>query len=472
MAVTRHPSGSLRDESYGLSSVIAVADLDAPLVHGDVPGPASARALARQEARESNARSYPRNLPIAIRRGAGSYVEDLDGNVFVDFLMSAGALALGHSHPEVVEAVQRQVPLLIAALDFPTEPKDEFTSMLLALLPESMRNRTKIQFCGPAGENAVDAALKLCKTATGRSEIVTFHGGFHGSTHSVMALTGLVSQKESVANTMPGVHFFPYPAGRHCALGGDPETTGERCLEYFERALRDPLGGVPLPAAVILEVVQGEAGAVAAPTVFVQGVRRVTRELGIPLIVDEVQCGWGRTGTWWAFEQHGIEPDVIVASKGIGGIGLPAAVVLYDEALDVWPPGAHTGTFRGNQLAFVAGTAAAGIIERDGILDNVREQGAYALSAFRQLQREHDVLCDARGLGLMLGLEVEDPGGNSRATARAIQRAALERGLIVELGGRHDAVVRLLPPLNVTRRTLDQALEIISESISHVASPA
>ncbi len=446
---------------------------DAPLVHGSVPGPASERALERQAARESNARSYPRNLPIAIHRGLGSYVEDLDGNVFIDFLMSAGVLALGHSHPEVVEAVQEQVPLLITALDFPTEPKDEFTTVQLSLLPEGMRDRMKIQFCGPAGENAVDAALKLCKTATGRGDVVTFHGGFHGSTHSAMALTGLVSQKRAVTNTVPGVHFFPYPAGRHCALGGDPETTGARCLEYFERALKDPLGGIPLPAAVILEVVQGEGGAVAAPTDFVQGVRRVTHELGIPLIVDEVQCGWGRTGTWWAFEHHGIEPDVIVASKAIGGIGLPSAIILYDETLDVWPPGAHTGTFRGNQLAFVAGSAAARIIQRDGILENVREQGAYALAALQELQREHELVLEARGLGLMLGLEVQDPaGGNPGPIARAIQRAAVERGLIIELGGRHDAVLRILPPLNVTRTTLDQALGILAESIAQVGAAA
>ena len=465
------------DGSYERDSVAVITEglepFDAPRIQGSVPGPASALALARQAARESNARSYPRNLPIAIRRGAGSYVEDLDGNVFIDFLQSAGALALGHSHPEVVEAVQRQVPLLIAGLDFPTEAKDEFTSMQLSLLPETMRERTKIQFCGPAGANAVDAALKLCKTASGRADIVSFHGGFHGSSHSAMALTGLVSQKRPVANTMPGVHFFPYPAGRHCALGGDPETAGERCLEYFERVLRDPLGGIALPAAVILEMVQGEGGAVPAPTVFVQGVRRVTRELGVPLIVDEVQCGFGRTGTWWAFEQHGIEPDVIVASKAIGGIGLPSAIIMYDESLDVWAPGAHTGTFRGNQLAFVAGSAAAGIIERDGILENVREQGAYFLAALQELARSHDLVYGAHGLGLMLGLEVQAPaGGDVGKIARGIQRAALDRGLIVELGGRNDAVVRMLPPLNVTRATVDQALEILSASISHVASLA
>lgn len=453
-----------------MSDTEAAGPLDAPLVQTPIPGPRSAEYLARQADHESNARSYPRNLPIAIKRGAGSYVEDMDGNVFIDFLAGAGALPLGHSHPEVVEAVQRQVALLAMALDFPTEPKDEFTSTQLGLLPEAMRTRTKIQFCGPTGANAVDAALKLCKTATGRTDIIAFHGAFHGSSHSAMALTGLVSQKEPVPNSMSGVHFFPYPSTQHCALGGDPETVGARCLEYFERALKDPLGGIAKPAAVILEVVQGEAGAVVAPRDFVQGVRRVTRELDIPMIVDEVQTGWGRTGTWWAFEQYDIEPDVILASKAIGGIGLPVAIILYDERLDVWAPGAHSGTFRGNQLAFAAGVEAARIMKRDGVLDNVREQGAYALGALEALEHEHEIVREVRGSGLMLGIEIADPTGeNSGGLARAIQRAVLERGLIVELGGRNGAVVRWLPPLNVTRRTLDQALEILREGVGLAA---
>lgn len=452
------------------AAIDAAPPFDVPLVRTELPGPRSAKLLANQERHESNARSYPRNLPIAIKRGAGSYVEDMDGNVFIDFLAGAGSLPLGHSHPEVVEAVQRQVALLAMALDFPTEPKDEFTATQLALLPEAMRGRMKIQFCGPTGANAVDAALKLCKTATGRTDIITFHGAFHGSSHSAMALTGLVSQKQPISNTMPGVHFFPYPSTQHCSLGGDPDTVGVRCLEYFERALKDPLGGVARPAAVILEVVQGEAGAVVAPKEFVQGVRRVTRELDIPMIVDEVQSGWGRTGTWWAFEQHGIEPDVILASKAIGGIGLPVAIILYDERLDVWAPGAHSGTFRGNQLAFVAGVEAARIMKRDRVLDNVIEQGAYALGALEALEREHEIVREVRGSGLMLGVEIADPTGrDSSGLARAIQRAVLERGLIVELGGRHGAVVRWLPPLNVTRRTLDQALDILREGVGRVA---
>src|ERR1035438_4533859 len=173
--------------------------LDRPLVRTQVPGPASAELLARQESRESSVRTYPRRLPIAIRRGAGSYVEDLDGNVFIDFLNGAGALPLGHSHPEVLAAVQRQLPVLTHGLDFPTEAKDEFVSVQLSLLPEEMRSNTKIEFCGPSGADAVDAALKLCKTATGRSEIISFQGAFHGCSQGAMAVSGITAHRERIA---------------------------------------------------------------------------------------------------------------------------------------------------------------------------------------------------------------------------------------------------------------------------------
>lgn len=440
---------------------------DRPAVRGSVPGPMSAELLARQDARESSARTYPRRLPLAIARGSGSYVEDLDGNVFIDFLNGAGSLPLGHSHPELLEAIEGQLPLLQHGLDFPTEVRDEFATLQLSLLPPEMRSRTKIGFCGPTGANAVEAALKLCKTATGRSDVVAFQGGYHGGSHGAMAVSSLVSQKERVANQMPGVHFFPYPYGLRSSIGGDREGLGLRCVEYLERSLRDPLGGIPLPAALILEVIQGEGGVVPASTDFLQGVRRVTRELDIPLIVDEVQCGCGRSGSWFAFEQHGIVPDVIVASKGLGGLGMPVAIILFDERLDAWGAGAHTGTFRGNQLAFAAGVAAAGIIKRDQVLQNVRELGAVALGGLQELADDFDVVAEARGTGLMLGIELVDPatGEPNPDAAYAVQRAALDRGLIVELGGRDDAVIRLLPALNVTRQTLDQALEILRESL-------
>ncbi|HEY6397765.1 MAG TPA: aminotransferase class III-fold pyridoxal phosphate-dependent enzyme, partial [Solirubrobacteraceae bacterium] len=298
-----------------------------------------------------------------------------------------------------------------------------------------------------------------------------FHGSYHGCSHGAMAVSSPVSQKAPVAGQMPGVHFFPFPYSLRSSLPGAPDSLGARCAEYLERALRDPHGGVPLPAAVILEVVQGEGGVIPAPTDFLQGVRRVTRELDIPLILDEIQCGCGRTGTWFAFERHGIVPDVIVASKGIGGLGMPAAIMLYDERLDTWSAGAHTGTFRGFQLAFAAGVLAMRIIERDGILDNVKKLGTVALNGLAELADEHEFAAQARGAGLMLGLELVDPatGEPNRSAAVAVQRGALERGLIVELGGRDDAVVRLLPPLNVTRATVDQALAVLREALAAAA---
>lgn len=448
--------------------------LDRPRVVGSLPGPVSARLLARQEQHESSARTYPRRLPLAIRRGLGPYVEDLDGNVFIDFLNGAGSLPLGHSHPELLEAIAAQLPFFQHGLDFPTEVRDEFLSLHLSLLPEEMRSRTKIGFCGPTGANAVEAALKLCKTATGRSEVIAFQGGYHGGSHGAMAVSGLVSQKQRVGGQMPGVHFFPFPYGLRSPLGGGSDDLGRRCVEYLERALRDPLGGIPLPAAVIVEVIQGEGGVIPAPTDFMHGLRRVTRELGIPLIVDEIQCGCGRSGSWYAFEQHGIVPDVIVASKAIGGLGMPVAVILFDESLDAWGSGAHTGTFRGNQLAFAAGIRAVEIIQRDDVLANVRELGAVALAGLTELADRHRFVAEARGVGLMLGLELIDPdtGEPSSVAAVALQRAALERGLIVELGGRGDAVVRMLPPLNISRRTLDQALAILGEALEDISATA
>ncbi|MGH8967405.1 MAG: aspartate aminotransferase family protein, partial [Actinomycetes bacterium] len=337
--------------------------------------PRSAELLAKQNARESNARAYPRHIPIAIADAAGSFIRDVDGNVFIDFLNGAGVLPLGHSHPALVKAVTEQLGVFVHGLDFPTPAKDAFTEAQLSMLPAGMRGRMRVHFCGPTGANAVDAAVKLCKTATGRGDVISFQGGFHGTTHAAMALTGLVANKAPVRNGVPGVHFFPYSSCSRCPVGLTPQTCTINCVGYLEQALQDPNGGIPLPAAVVLEMVQGEGGVVPAHPDFVARVRALTRALDIPLVVDEVQTGCGRTGTWFAFEQYGIEPDVIIASKALSGIGTPVAIILYDQRLDVWAPGAHTGTFRGNQLAFAAGVETIRIFRRDDVLGNVRRRG-------------------------------------------------------------------------------------------------
>ncbi|HKU29849.1 diaminobutyrate--2-oxoglutarate transaminase family protein [Arthrobacter sp. NyZ413] len=438
------------------------ATFSAAHVTGALPGPRSAELLARQERDESNARTYPRHLPIAIAEGAGAFVRDVDDNVFIDFLSGAGVLTLGHSHPELTEVVAGQAGTLTHGLDLPTPAKDAFMTAQLSMLPQGLANRMKIHFCGPAGANAVDAAIKLCKTATGRGDIVSFQGGFHGSSAAGMALSGLVEQKAPVANGLPGVHFFPYSYCSRCPVGLRPETCSTNCVQFFENSLKDPLGGIPRPAAVIMEMIQGEGGVVRATQEFVRTVRRVTRELDIPLIVDEIQTGGGRTGTWFAFEQFGIEPDVIIASKALSGFGLPVAVIIYDKKLDRWLPGAHTGTFRGNQLAFAAGAAAVEIIQRDNVLDNVRRRGTQIGLLLEPLAGNPWVR-EVRGWGLMWGIELADPvtGRPAGDLARAVQRRALELGLMLECGGRDDCVVRLLPPLIITEEITDAACKLL-----------
>src|SRR5690242_9512253 len=219
--VTAGPSDT--SGSYGRNEFMTLLehalDLRGPRVRGDLPGPASAALLARQCRRESNARVYGRHFPIAVRDAAGSFVRDVDGNVFIDFLTGAGVLSLGHCHPELVAVATEQIGLFGHGLDLPTAVKDAFVEAQLSMLPGRMAEQTKVHFCGPTGANAVDAAIKLCKTATGRGEVVSFQGGFHGTTHAGMALSGLVGNKTPIANGVPGVHFFPFSNCADCPLG-------------------------------------------------------------------------------------------------------------------------------------------------------------------------------------------------------------------------------------------------------------
>lgn len=445
-------------------------ELWAPYVAGELPGPGSAELLARQGRRESNARVYGRNLPIAVEVASGPFVRDVDGNVFIDFLTGAGVLSLGHCHPELVAVAAEQLGRFGHGLDLPSPAKDAFTTAQLSMFPPAMRDRMRVHFCGPTGANAVDAALKVCKTATGRGDVVAFSGGFHGTTHAGMAVTGVVATKAPIANGVPGVHFFPYSHCGDCPLGLVRESCATNCVGLLERSLKDPNGGIPRPAAVLVELVQGEGGVVPADPDFVRRLAALCRELAVPLVVDEVQTGCGRTGTWFAFEQYGIEPDVVVASKALSGIGQPVAVIFYDERLDVWAPGAHTGTFRGNQVAFASGTRAVEIVRRDDVLGNVRARAEQVERLLGGL-RTHPCVCDVRGRGLMWGVELVDPtsGGRAKDLAARVQAHALRHGLIVELGGREDCVVRLLPPLNVTADIVDMACRILLDAIEQCA---
>ncbi|MFF3406374.1 diaminobutyrate--2-oxoglutarate transaminase family protein [Streptomyces sp. NPDC002742] len=434
--------------------------------------------LRRQAARESAARTYARALPIVPVRARGLTIEGADGRRYLDCLSGAGTLALGHNHPVVLEAIRKVLdsgaPLQV--LDLATPVKDAFTTELFRTLPPSFAERARVQFCGPAGTDAVEAAVKLVRAATGRTGVLAFTGAYHGMTAGALEASG--------GATDVRVARLPYPQDYRCPFGIGGDRGAELGARWTESLLDDTRSGVPNPAGMIFEPVQGEGGVIPAPDSWTRRMREITAARSIPLIVDEVQTGVGRTGTFWAVEHSGITPDVMVLSKAIGG-SLPLAVVVYRDDLDVWQPGAHAGTFRGNQLAMAAGTATLAYVREHGLAERAAVVGARMLAQLRGLAAELTCVGDVRGRGLMIGLELVDPEGPPRPTpdgpspdgprpaapelAAAVQRECLRRGLIVELGGRRSSVVRLLPPLTISDEQTSAVLDRLADAVSAVA---
>ncbi|MBO9551118.1 aspartate aminotransferase family protein [Pseudomonas sp.] len=433
--------------------------------------------LQRQQQQESNARSYPRRIPLALKRARGIHVEDVEGRQFIDCLAGAGTLALGHNHPVVIEAIQRVLAdeLPLHTLDLTTPVKDRFVQDLFSILPEALRREAKVQFCGPTGTDAVEAALKLVRGATGRSTVLAFQGAYHGMSQGALSLMGSHGPKQPLGALLSnGVQFMPYPYDYRCPFGLGGEAGVKANLHYLENLLLDPESGVPLPAAVILEVVQGEGGVVPADIEWLKGVRRITEQAGVALIVDEIQSGFARTGRMFAFEHAGIVPDVVTLSKAIGG-SLPLAVVVYRDWLDTWKPGAHAGTFRGNQMAMAAGSAVINYLVEHRLAEHAEAMGLRLREHLQRLQRDYPQLGDIRGRGLMLGVELVDPQGQpdalghppaNRVLAPKVQRECLKRGLILELGGRHGAVVRFLPPLIISAQQIDEVAQRFAEAVA------
>jgi len=430
-------------------------------------------------ARESSARTYASAIGRVLEKGYLSRVFDVDGREYLDCLACAGTLATGHNHPQVTEGVLAflQSRHLLQSLDITTPAKHAFIEKLFACLPEKFAQKAKIQFCGPTGSDAVEAAIKLFKTATNRRTVFAFHGAYHGMTAGSLALTGNLTAKNNVAALMPDVHFLPYPYPYRCPFGLGGKKSYEISLQYIERLLTDPESGIPLPAAILVEPIQGEGGVIPAPNEWLVGLRRITAELNIPLVIDEIQTGFGRTGKMFAFEHSGITTDAIVISKAIGG-GFPLSALLYHEQYDLWLPGAHAGTFRGNQIAMVAGTITLEVIKSEKLVEEACRKGQILERELRELAKRYACIGDVRGKGLMWGLEIVDTNGKrdllgsypaGGELAKKIKSRCLENGLIIESGGRHGAVLRFLPPLILTDTEITELINKLDFSIRECA---
>ncbi|MEZ8029877.1 pyridoxal phosphate-dependent class III aminotransferase [Enterovibrio norvegicus] len=437
--------------------------------------------LLSQEHYESEVRSYPRRLPVAIAKASGVLVEDSRGQTYLDCLAGAGTLTLGYNHPEINQALIEQLNAGIPyqTLDITTPAKDHFIRELMAFLPQDFSENTKVQFCGPSGADAVEAAIKLAKQTTGRNTIAAFHGAYHGMTNGTMAMMGNLGTKSRRQGLMADVHFLPFPYDLRCPFGLQGEQGARQGLRYIERMLADDESGVQKPAAIIVEPVQGEGGVIPAPAFWLQELRRITEENGILLIFDEIQCGIGKTGEHFAFEESGVKPDILCLSKAVGG-GLPMSLLVFDKEIDTWLPGEHTGTFRGNQLAMVSGAKAMEIIRRDNLANKAKITGDYLRRGLEKIALTTSCIAEVRGKGLMLGVEICDPEGGKNKFGEplsapeltiAIQRAALERGLIIEKGGREGSVLRFLPPIIITFEQIDFALKALQDAIESLVEP-
>jgi diaminobutyrate-2-oxoglutarate transaminase len=435
----------------------------APLVSGHVPGPRSQRMLAEQAAIESNARSYPRSVPIAWEEGRGATVRDVDGNTYLDFFGGAGTLNVGHGNPAAAKAASEQERKLVHALDFPTKARLALMGALKRAMPGALKRSAKMHFGGPTGSDAVEAALKLTRTHTGRRTVVAFAGGYHGMTEGALAVT---SDTKCGGPEDTPVAFMPYPYCYRCPLGLRASSCRMACAKLVESSLEDPHSGVPKPAAVIVEPVQGEGGTIVPPKGWLREIRRITRDHDVPLIADEIQTGFGRTGTMWACEDDGVVPDVLVMSKALGGIGFPLSAIAYDGALDTWEPGAHIGTFRGHQVAMAAGAAALEFTLENDLPAHAARLGELAMSTLREADLAS--VGEVRGRGLMIGIELVRDGHTKepwRELADEVRRACCQRGLIIELGGHYGNVARFLPPLVLTRELLLRGVEIFCEAL-------
>lgn len=409
--------------------------------------------------RESAVRSYVRSFPTVFASAKGAWLTDDQGRRYLDFFNGAGTLNYGHNHPAVQAALMEylQNDGVMHSLDLATTAKVRLLQAIEQRILQPRGLEHKVQFVGPTGTNAVEAAIKLARKATGRAHVIAFSGAYHGHTLGALALTSNRYYHNEHYGARQNVTHLPYDG-----YWGTFDTT-----QVLEKTLADPASGVPLPAAVIVEPIQGEGGVWAASPSWLQTIAETCQRHEVLLICDEIQVGNGRTGDYFAFEQSGIQPDIVCVSKSIGG-GLPLALNLVHPRWDVWKPGEHTGTFRGNNLAFVAAATLLDQYWADNQLTrSIQSHQQTLFQTLQQLgQRYPQAIAAIRGRGMIWGIETSPP-----TLAGRISRAAFERGLLMETCGAQDQVVKLLPPLVIAPEELQQGLEMLTQAVADELGP-
>lgn len=408
---------------------------------------------------ESEVRSYCRSFPTVFTTAEGHLLRDEQGREYIDFFAGAGALNYGHNHPTLKARLLEHIASdrITHSLDMATEAKREFLETLhrIVLAPRGLPH--KVMFPGPTGTNAVEAALKIARLVTGRTNVIAFTNAYHGMTLGALAVTGNAGKREGAGVTLGNVARMPF----HGYMGSDLDT-----IDLLEQYLNDGSSGMDPPAALILETVQAEGGVNVASIPWLRRLGKLLDRFGILLIVDDIQVGCGRTGSFFSFEAAELEPDIICLSKSLSGYGLPFAITLLKPELDQWEPGKHNGTFRGHNLAFVTATAALETFWADEQLsEDVKRRGRLIRDRLNEIAVASGAA--ARGRGMIQGIEFSDV-----EVAREVSRLAFDRGLVVETAGRQDEVLKILPPLTIPDVALEQGLDIVAECVDQSLASA
>lgn len=405
---------------------------------------------------ESNVRSYCRNFSDVFYKAKNAKIFDELGREYIDFFAGAGALNYGHNNEYIKHKIISYLleDGIIHGLDMHTVAKREFMKKFIEEVLEPKGLDYKLQFCGPTGTNAVEAALKLARKVKNRTGVFSFMGGFHGMSLGSLSVTGNVQHRKGAGLPLQNVTFMPYPYGFMEQFD---------TLEYMEAVLNDPNSGVEIPAAIIVETVQAEGGIIVAPTDWLRRLRDLCNKYDILLICDEIQVGCGRAGSFFSFERANIIPDMVVLSKSIGGYGLPMSLLLLRPELDIWKPGEHNGTFRGNQLAFIAAKAAIDYWEEFDLQKQIQDKANFIEEFLTNEIRPLYTDLDVRGMGMIWGIDFTH--FESKNLANVISKEAYEQGLIIESAGRNNTVLKIMPPLTIEMSLLEKGCTILKETI-------
>jgi diaminobutyrate-2-oxoglutarate transaminase len=407
---------------------------------------------------ESNVRSYCRKFPVTFNRAKDSFMYDNNGDKYIDLLCGAGSINFGHNNQLILDAVIKymQDDGILMSLDLHTKAKEDFLTAFNQIILEPRNLNYKIQFTSPSGTSAVESAVKLARKVTGRQNVICFTNGFHGMSGTSLSLTGNNFQRQAVSQG--GITRLPYDG----YLGKDCDS-----VAFYRKLLTDESSGIDMPAAIILETVQGEGGINVASVNWLKGIRQLTEEFGIKLIIDDIQIGCGRTGQFFSFERAEIVPDLVCLSKSIGGIGLPMAMLLISTDLDLWNPGEDNGTFRGNNLAFVAAKEMLNLYWVDSkLINDIHIKEKMIKKFFDHLMNQHSVyIKECRGVGLIQGVEFYDENMSEQ-----VIKDCFANKLLIETCGPKDQVVKLMPALTINKDLLQIALDQLRDVIAKVCS--